>query len=121
MRNGSGMRSPMPKRRSASSSAISLVGIRRSGAKAAKSGRSVETGVNSTQRRDSLQRRNFANRGGRSREDASSRKGGARMDEIALRPLAEGGAAVLDRRATPHGPLRRLLRAFIHFFSYHLI
>jgi release factor glutamine methyltransferase len=43
------------------------------------------------------------------------------MDEIALRPLAEGGAAVLDRRATPHGPLRRLLRAFIHFFSYHLI
>jgi release factor glutamine methyltransferase len=43
------------------------------------------------------------------------------MDEIALRPLAEGGAAVLDRRATPHGRLRRLLRAFIHFFSYHLI
>jgi release factor glutamine methyltransferase len=43
------------------------------------------------------------------------------MDEITVRPLAAGGAAVLDRRATPHGPLRRLLRAFIHFFSYHLI
>jgi release factor glutamine methyltransferase len=43
------------------------------------------------------------------------------MDEITVRPLAAGGAAALDRRATPHGPLRRLLRAFIHFFSYHLI
>jgi release factor glutamine methyltransferase len=28
---------------------------------------------------------------------------------------------VLNRRGTPHGPLRRLLRHFIHFFSYHLI
>src|SRR6201990_2397923 len=28
---------------------------------------------------------------------------------------------VLDRRGTPHGPFRRLLRHFIHFFSYHLI
>src|SRR5215831_17206594 len=27
----------------------------------------------------------------------------------------------LDRRGTPHGPFRRLLRGFIHFFSYHLI
>src|SRR3954462_3205308 len=27
----------------------------------------------------------------------------------------------LDRRGTPHGPFRRFLRAFIHFFSYHLI
>ena len=27
----------------------------------------------------------------------------------------------LDRRGTPHGPLRRLLRAFIHFYSYHVI
>jgi release factor glutamine methyltransferase len=28
---------------------------------------------------------------------------------------------VLDRRGTPHGPFRRLLRHCIHFFSYHLI
>src|ERR1700748_3400647 len=28
---------------------------------------------------------------------------------------------VLSRRAPPHGPFRRLLRRFIHFFSYHLI
>jgi methylase of polypeptide subunit release factors len=27
----------------------------------------------------------------------------------------------LDRRSIPHGPFRRLLRGFIHFFSYHLI
>ena len=27
----------------------------------------------------------------------------------------------LDRRGMPHGPLRRLLRGFIHFFCYHLI
>ncbi len=27
----------------------------------------------------------------------------------------------LDRRGTPHGPFRRFLRRFIHFFSYHLI
>ncbi len=31
----------------------------------------------------------------------------------------EGGA--LDRRSAPHGPFRRLLRAIIHFLSYHLI
>ena len=27
----------------------------------------------------------------------------------------------LDRSGAPHGPFRRLLRGFIHFFSYHLI
>jgi release factor glutamine methyltransferase len=27
----------------------------------------------------------------------------------------------LGRRAAPHGPFRRFLRGFIHFFSYHLI
>lgn len=27
----------------------------------------------------------------------------------------------LDRRSAPHGPFRRLLRAIIHFLSYHLI
>src|SRR5215213_2233922 len=27
----------------------------------------------------------------------------------------------LDRRGKPHGPFRRFLRVFIHFFSYHLI
>ena len=31
------------------------------------------------------------------------------------------GAGALDRRSAPHGLLRRLLRGFIHFFSYHLI
>jgi methylase of polypeptide subunit release factors len=29
--------------------------------------------------------------------------------------------SALDRRRVPHGPLRRLLRTFIHFFSYHAI
>jgi release factor glutamine methyltransferase len=32
-----------------------------------------------------------------------------------------GGAGALDRRGAPHGPFRRFLRRFIHFFSYHLI
>jgi methylase of polypeptide subunit release factors len=32
-----------------------------------------------------------------------------------------GGASGLGRRGTPHGPFRRFLRSFIHFFSYHLI
>src|SRR5438132_266022 len=32
-----------------------------------------------------------------------------------------GMTAALDRRGTPHGLLRRMLRGFIHFFSYHLI
>jgi release factor glutamine methyltransferase len=40
-------------------------------------------------------------------------------DNAAAFLVNEGGA--LDRRSAPHGPLRRLLRAFIHFFSYHLI
>jgi methylase of polypeptide subunit release factors len=31
----------------------------------------------------------------------------------------EGGA--LNRRSTPHGPLRRWLRAIIHFLSYHFV
>jgi release factor glutamine methyltransferase len=30
-------------------------------------------------------------------------------------------ATGLDRRGTPHGPLRRLMRRFIFFFSYHFI
>jgi methylase of polypeptide subunit release factors len=30
-------------------------------------------------------------------------------------------ATALDRRGTPHGPLRRLMRSFIHFFSYHVV
>jgi release factor glutamine methyltransferase len=30
-------------------------------------------------------------------------------------------AGGLDRRGSPHGTARRLLRGFIHFFSYHLI
>jgi release factor glutamine methyltransferase len=30
-------------------------------------------------------------------------------------------AGSLNRRGVRHGPLRRFLRAFIHFFSYHLI
>jgi release factor glutamine methyltransferase len=37
---------------------------------------------------------------------------------VGFRARASNG---LDRRATPHGPLRRFLRGFIHFFSYHLI
>jgi release factor glutamine methyltransferase len=34
---------------------------------------------------------------------------------------AGGAAGVLGRRFTPHGPFRRRLRRFIHFFAYHLI
>src|SRR3954452_4998414 len=34
---------------------------------------------------------------------------------------ADSDFTVLDRRGTPHGPFRRFLRDFIHFFSYHLI
>jgi release factor glutamine methyltransferase len=33
----------------------------------------------------------------------------------------EGRLGALDRRGTPHGPFRRLLRHLIHFFAYHLI
>jgi release factor glutamine methyltransferase len=32
-----------------------------------------------------------------------------------------GGMGALGRRVAPHGPGRRFLRRFIHFFSYHLI
>ena len=45
------------------------------------------------------------------------------MDKMPLadvsvdKPIAGG----LGRRGTPHGPFRRFLRRFIHFFSYHLI
>jgi len=38
--------------------------------------------------------------------------------EIAARQGVSGG---LGRRVAPHGPFRRFLRGFIHFFSYHLI
>jgi release factor glutamine methyltransferase len=34
---------------------------------------------------------------------------------------AAGGSVGLGRRGTPHGPFRRSLRRFIHFWSYHLI
>lgn len=34
---------------------------------------------------------------------------------------AVGAVAGLDRRGAPHSLFRRLLRGFIHFFSYHLI
>jgi hypothetical protein len=35
--------------------------------------------------------------------------------EVAVDRSVAGG---LDRRGTPHGPFRRFLRGFIHFFSY---
>jgi len=38
--------------------------------------------------------------------------------EVAVVRSAEGG---LGRRGTPHGPVRRFLRSFIHFCSYHLV
>src|SRR6185436_8858710 len=38
--------------------------------------------------------------------------------KVAVDASIAGG---LDRRGVPHGPLRRLLRGFLHFFSYHLI
>lgn len=44
---------------------------------------------------------------------------GIRSDAAAA--SAAGAVAGLGRRGTPHGPLRRLLRRFIHFWSYHLI
>src|SRR5258708_16217517 len=40
------------------------------------------------------------------------------MDQI---PRAEDAVGGLGRRSTPHGPFRRFLRGFIHFFSYRLI
>ena len=40
----------------------------------------------------------------------------------AVEAVADGSLGRgLDRRSTPHGVLRRFLRGFIHFFSYHLI
>lgn len=42
----------------------------------------------------------------------------SRSKTIDVLAVPAGG---LDRRGTPHGPLRRLLRAFIHFYSYHVI
>ena len=42
-----------------------------------------------------------------------------RIDSAAQTAWPPAGA--LDRRGTPHGFLRRMLRGFIHFFSYHLI
>jgi release factor glutamine methyltransferase len=39
---------------------------------------------------------------------------------IGLAPAGATGGG-LDRRSVPHGPVRRLLRAVIHFFSYHLV
>jgi release factor glutamine methyltransferase len=38
--------------------------------------------------------------------------------KVALDGSVAGG---LGRRSVPHGPFRRLLRGFLHFFSYHLI
>ncbi len=44
------------------------------------------------------------------------------MKQTALQDTVyEGGAGGLDRRGTPHGPFRRVLRRVVHFFSYHLI
>src|SRR3954447_9070369 len=41
------------------------------------------------------------------------------MDQISR--SADSDFTGLNRRGTRHGPFRRFLRAFIHFFSYHLI
>jgi release factor glutamine methyltransferase len=41
------------------------------------------------------------------------------MDQISR--SVDSDCTGLDRRGTPHGPFRRFLRDFIHFFSYHLI
>ena len=41
--------------------------------------------------------------------------------EQGIRSAASAAGVGLGRRGTPHGPLRRLLRRFIHFWSYHLI
>jgi hypothetical protein len=45
-------------------------------------------------------------------------KEASRSKAIEVAPIP---ASALDRRGKPHGPFRRLLRAFIHFFSYHVI
>ena len=47
------------------------------------------------------------------------------MDQMTnAKTTAVGGSRLsggLDRRSTPHSLFRRMLRGFIHFFSYHLI
>jgi len=43
------------------------------------------------------------------------------MDQITPAEVARHAAGGLDRPGSPHGPFRRFLRAFIYFFSYHLI
>src|SRR5258708_10628040 len=48
----------------------------------------------------------------------SSMKETSRSKAIEVAAIRE---SALDRRGKPHGPFRRLLRAFIHFFSYHVI
>jgi SAM-dependent methyltransferase len=45
----------------------------------------------------------------------------SRVDEAVEVIKDEGPVGALGRRGTPHGPFRRFLRRFIHFFSYHLI
>jgi release factor glutamine methyltransferase len=44
-----------------------------------------------------------------------------RVDDAVDVVEATGAGGALGRRGTPHGPFRRFLRRFIHFFSYHLI
>ena len=44
--------------------------------------------------------------------------GADNASEVTVDGSAVGG---LGRRSNPHGPFRRFLRGFIHFFSYHLI
>jgi release factor glutamine methyltransferase len=44
-------------------------------------------------------------------------RAGDEAEAVVDKSVARG----LDRRGTPHGPFRRFLRRFIHFFSYHLI
>ncbi len=44
------------------------------------------------------------------------------MDQATPKELIDRRAAGgLDRHGTPHGPLRRMMRAFIYFFSYHMV
>ena len=44
------------------------------------------------------------------------------MDQITpAEVVGRSAAGGLDRRGSPHGLFRRLLRGFIHSFSYHLI
>jgi release factor glutamine methyltransferase len=44
-----------------------------------------------------------------------------RADDAVKVAVARSVAGGLGRRGVPHGPMRRLLRGFLHFFSYHLI